>query len=172
MRSIHTVHVQIKEMPDEFAADAFKRAETWSGLSSRRHTPQQPTNFFFLLCQMRRILLSPSSNGEVQPVPDEVRQAVDDELREPWMDDLDRFVGGQLRCVTKAWEASSAADVREAFALRCDSLQKREVGLKLAAQGFKEETKHYTDMGTFERTTKRVYSFIFAGGDTGMAKVK
>ena len=116
--------------------------------------------------------MSPSSNGEVQPVPDEVRQAVDEELREPWMDDLDRFVASQLRCVIKAWEASSAADVREAFASRCDSLQKREIGLKLAAQGFKEETKHSTDMGTYKRTTKRVYSFVFAGGGAGMVKVK
>ena len=44
--------------------------------------------------------------------------------------------------------------------------------MKLAAQGFKEETKHYTDMGTYKRTTKRVYSFVFAGGGTGMVKVK
>ena len=105
-------------------------------------------------------------------MPDEVRQSVDEELREPWMDDLDRFVASQLRCVAKASEASSAADVREAFAQRCDSLQKREVGLKLAAQGFNEEAKHYMDMNTYKRTTKRVYSFVFVGGGTGMVKVK
>ena len=134
--------------------------------------PARSPSFFFLLCQVRRILLSPSSNGEVQPLPDEVTQTVDGELREPWMDDLDRFVAKQLRCVTKAWEASSAAEVREAFASRCDSLQKREISLKLAAQGFKDESKHYADMSTYKRTTKRVYSFVFLGGGTGMVKVK
>ena len=163
---------RIFDMPFNFVAHPAAANEKQIVPDLEDEFPARNPSFFFLLCQVRRILLSPSSNGEVQPVPDEVRQAVDEELREPWMDDLDRFVASQLRCVTKAWEASSAADVREAFASRCDSLQKREVGLQLAAQGFKEETKHYVDMSTHKRTTKRIYSFVFAGGGTGMVKVK
>ena len=126
---------------------------------------------FCLLCQVRRILLSPSSNGEVVPVLDEAKEAVDEELGEPWMGDISRFVANQLQCVTQAAQASSAAEVREAFAARCNSLQKREVGLKLVAQGFKEESTHYMDMGTLNRTTERVYTFVFAGC-AGMVKVK
>ena len=64
-------------------------------------------------------------------------------------------------------QASTAAEVRHDFASQCDSLQTREVGLTMAAQGFKAETKHYLDMATYTRATKRVYSFVFPGGATG-----
>ena len=57
--------------------------------------PDRNPSFFFLLCQVRRLLLSPSANGEVHPVPEEARQAVDDELREAWMDD-------PIKCQTMA----------------------------------------------------------------------
>ena len=73
---------------------------------------------------------------------------------------------GPLRC------KPAAVRVREAFAKRCDSLQKREIVLKLAAQGFKEETKHYADMSTYKRTTKRVYSLVLAGIGASMVKVE
>ena len=72
----------------------------------------------------------------------------------------------------QAAQASSAAEVRKCFAARCDSLQKREISLKPAARGFKEETKHHMDMGTYKRTTTHVYSFVFVSGGAGMVKVK
>ena len=105
-------------------------------------------------------------------MPDEVKQAVDEELREPWMDDLDRFVASTCLSASQAAQASTAAEVREAFAKRCDSLQKREVGLKLAAQGFQEESKSYFDAASYKRTTRRVYSYVFPGNNKGMVKLK
>ena len=105
-------------------------------------------------------------------MPDEVKQAVDEELREPWMDDLDRFVTSKCSCATQVAQASTAAQVREAFASQCNSLQKREVGLKLAAQGFQEESKNYMDTSTYKRTTKRVYLYVFPGSNKGMVKLR
>ena len=88
------------------------------------------------------------------------------------MDDLDRFARTALQPVTQAHQASTAAEVREAFANCCANLQKREVGLKLAAQGFQEESKNFMDMLTYKRTTKRVYSYVFPDGGKHMVKLK
>ena len=163
---------RIFDMPFNFVANPSAANEKQIVPDLEEEFPARNPSFFFLLCQVRRILLSPSSNGEVTPVPDEVKQAVDEELREPWMDDLDRFVATSLRCVNQATQANTAAEVREAFSKQCDSLQKREIGLKLAAQGFKEESKHYMDVSTYKRTTKRVYSLVFPGGGTGLVQLK
>ena len=88
------------------------------------------------------------------------------------MDDLDSFVAYKCLSVSQAVQASTAAEIREAFAKQCDSLQKREIGLKLAAQGFQEESKSYFDVASCKRTTRRVYSYVFPGNTKGMVKLR
>ena len=46
------------------------------------------------------------------------------------------------------------------------------MGLKLAAQGFQEESKNFMDMLTYKRTTKRVYSYVFPDSCKNMVKLK
>ena len=49
------------------------------------------------------------------PVPPEVVDAVEEELEEPWMALLEEFVRDSLMPASKAADASSAAEIREAF---------------------------------------------------------
>ena len=66
--------------------------------------------------------------------------------------------------------ASSCADVKDAFFAQCQcTLEKREVGLKLAARGFKEEKKNYKDNG--KRSSKNVYTYTFPGGESGFVRL-
>ena len=113
--------------------------------------------------------------NQVTPVPAEVNEAVNDEMREPWMDILDEFIQ-TLENVSQPHVANTAAEVREAF-LRFQKskgpcLEKRDVALKLAAQGFQEACVAYHDVLGHKRSTKRVYSLVFPGGSRGLVKAK
>ncbi len=145
---------RIQDMPCNFVAHPTMANEKQVIAGLEDNFPAWNPSFFFMLCQVRRILLNASAH-EIHPIPDEVKQAVSEELREPWMDELDRFVRDKLVHAKKVTQASAAAEVREAFFKRCDGmLEKREVGLKMAAQGFQEESEAYTDASAFKRTTK------------------
>eukprot|EP00969_Alexandrium_andersonii_P210587 9302380-Alexandrium_andersonii.AAC.1 len=77
------------------------------------------------------------------------------------MQQLATFARERLRPAANAREASSAAEVREAFFQYAGgSVPKKEVGLRLARKGFAEETTHH-HVGV-RRTTKRVYRLKFA----------
>ena len=81
-----------------------------------------------------------------------------------------------LKNVSQTHAASTAADVREAFLNfqrnKGPPLEKRDVALKMAAQGFQEESKSFYDAMTHKRTTKRVYSLVFPGGGNGLVKLR
>lgn len=162
---------RILDMPFNFVHDP-------QAANERRILPDLEDRFaewnaslFFLLCQVRLILMSDAA-GEVHPIPAEVADAVDEELREPWVDELDAFVRSRLEPTQQVALASTAAMVRDAFFKRCEGLEKREVALKLASQGFQEESKPYYDVSTYKRSTKRVYTYVFPGGSPGLVKLR
>ena len=98
--------------------------------------------------------------NSVTPVPADVDEATKAELREPWMDLLDRFVASRL-CPTKTVsQATTAAQVREA--LESIGIVAKEAGMRLAAYGFAEGVSHYK-VGS-HRSTKRTYTFAFHEG--------
>ncbi len=100
--------------------------------------------------------------NHVTPVPEEVQEAGAEEMEEPWEVHLRPFVEKYLEPIDKAASASTAAEVREAFFHLCgDTLQQREVRLKLARKGFHESTQAVRE--GLRKTTKRVYSFAFRG---------
>jgi hypothetical protein len=110
---------------------------------------------FFLLRLVYRRFLKDKNQTNVTPVPQEVREAVEEELEEPWMERLAEFVREHLEAAAHARDSSSAAEIREAFARYCPDVPRKEVGLRLARKGFAEETVHY--YSGIKRTTKRVY---------------
>ena len=91
----------------------------------------------------------------VTPVPQEVNEAVEEELQEEWMAQLTTFMQDRLVAAPRPSGASSAADVRHAFFEFCPEVPKKEVGLRLARKGFQEDSVHYND--GIKRTKKRVY---------------
>ena len=95
------------------------------------------------------------------PIPLDVQEAGAEELAEPWMAKLDEFVRECLRPTDKVAQASTAAEVRKAFFNTCESLQEREVKLKLSLKGFHESTQAVKN--ALQKTTKRIYSHVFPG---------
>jgi len=76
---------------------------------------------------------------------------------------LGAFVQGSLVAATNARDASSAAEVREAFFAYCGGeVPKKEVGLRLTRKGFMEDTANYT--AAFKKTSKRVYKVRLGDG--------
>ena len=68
-----------------------------------------------------------------------------------------------LRPAASARDASSAAEVRQAFFDSCaGSVPKKEVGLRLARRGFAEESSHY--YRGVVRTTRRIFRYNFPDG--------
>ena len=131
--------------------------------------PAWTPSFFYLLCRIRSVLMSAPAQ-EVSPVPDEVREAVAEELAEPWQAKLAEFVEKAIEPENEVKLASSCADVKDAFYAQCQcTLEKREVGLKLAARGFKEEKKNDKDNG--KRSSKNVYTYTFPGGESGFVRL-
>ena len=67
-----------------------------------------------------------------------------------------------------ARDASSAADIRQAFFESCaGSVPKKEVGLRLARKGFAEESSHF--FRGVVRTTRRVFRYNFPDGGAYVA---
>ena len=97
------------------------------------------------------------------PVPPEVVDAVEEELEEPWMALLEEFVRDSLMPASKAADASSAAEIREAFFNHCHGqVAKKEIGLRMARKGFAEDIARYWNGIT--RTSRRVYRYRFGDG--------
>eukprot|EP00969_Alexandrium_andersonii_P336238 14862492-Alexandrium_andersonii.AAC.1 len=98
-------------------------------------------------------------------------EAVNEELQEEWMQQLATFVRDRLRPAANAREASSAAEVRDAFFQYVGgSVPKKEVGLRLARKGFAEETAHHY-VGV-RRTTKRVYRRVLTEGNAELVLLR
>ena len=74
----------------------------------------RPSLFHLLLIVSLRFPKDkPQSN--ITPVSQEVMEAVNEELEEDWMRFLSSFVTAELRPAANAQDASSAAEVRDAF---------------------------------------------------------
>ena len=88
---------------------------------------------------------------------------MEEELEEEWMQKLAQFVQERLEPAAKPKDASSAADIRQAFFdFCCGEVPKKEVGLRLARKGFAEENAHFRNGLT--RTSRRVYQVKLEGG--------
>jgi len=119
-------------------------------------------SFFFLLCQVYARFLRDRNQTNVTPVPPEVSEAVEEELEEEWMKKLAQFVQERLEPTAKPKDASSAADIRQAFFdFCCGEVPKKEVGLRLARKGFAEDTINY--WACTRKTSRRVYKRAFDG---------
>jgi len=119
--------------------------------------------FFTLLRLVYIRLLAGKNQTNVTPVPQEIVDAVEEELEEAWMPLLVAFVQGSLVPATNAKDASSAAEVREAFFAYCGGeVPKKEVGLRLTRKGFMEDTVNYS--AAFKKTSKRVYKVRLGDG--------
>ena len=115
-------------------------------------------SFFELLYRVYALFLADRNQTNVTPVPQEVSDAVEEELEEPWMLRLAEFTRDRLEAAARPGLASSAAEIRQAFFEFCGGeVPKKEVALRLARKGFAEETVHHW-VGV-RRTTKRVYRF-------------
>ena len=121
----------------------------------------RPSLFLFLRLVSHRLVVG-KCHGNITPVPADVVDAVDDELAEEWMLLLVAFVNNELRPVTNAGEASTAASIRESFS-QYAGVPKKEAGLKLARKGFMEETMNYR-VGV-KYTTKRTYRLRLDGAN-------
>ena len=138
--------------------------------NERQKDPNIEDNFeknnpslFFLLIQVMRILLAKPAN-HVTPVPEEVQDAANEELEEPWEEHLKYFVQ-TLIPTSKPEEASTAAEVRAKFAeAAAGSVEQRDVRLKLARKGFHESTQAIKTKVC--RSTKRVYEYNFKEGNS------
>ena len=89
--------------------------------------------------QICKQLLKDSTSATATPVPAEVVEAANEELREPWMDRLDEWTRELVRPTDSVKDAATAATVRDSFFETCTGeLQKREIGMRLAQKGFHE----------------------------------
>jgi len=96
-------------------------------------------------------------------VPQEVSEAVEEELEEEWMRKLVEFTHDRLEPASRTKDASSAAEIRQAFFdYCCGEVPKKEVGLRLARKGFAEDSVNYYE--GVKRTKKRVYRVTTDGG--------
>ena len=119
--------------------------------------------FFYYLSQVYCRFLKDQNQANVTPVPPDIAEAVDAEMEEPWMIKLAEFVRDRLVPASKPRDASSAAEVRQAFFDFCyGEVPKKEVGLRLARKGFAEENAHYRSGLT--RTSRRVYQVKLESG--------
>ena len=77
---------------------------------------------------------------------------------------------GSLVAATNARDASSAAEVREAFFAYCGGeVPKKEVGLRLTRKGFMEDNLNY--FAGVKRSSKRVYRVRLGDGVTHLVKL-
>ena len=84
-------------------------------------------------------------------------------MEEEWMRKLTQFVQERLEPAPRVKDASSAAEVRQAFFdYCCGEVPKKEVGLRLARKGFAEDSLNYYE--GVKRTKKRVYRVKMDGG--------
>jgi hypothetical protein len=146
---------RILDLPFNFVEDPEAANEKLKDAALELRFESWRPTLFFLLCLVYRRFLKGRNQTNVTPVPQEIREAVDEELEEPWMEGLAEFIKAQLDAVSHPRDASSAVQVREAFARFCPDVPKKEAGLRLARKGFAEETVHY--YSGIKRSTKRVY---------------
>ena len=107
--------------------------------------PAWRNSLFYLLLDAYKVFLQGRDQIVVLPVPFESRDAALQDTDEEWMKQLKEFTTECLEAAN-ATEASTAAEVRQAFdAYSYGSVPKREIGLRMARKGFKEDKVNYWD---------------------------
>ena len=160
---------RILDLPFNFVEQPNTANEKQKDANIEASFVQWRGHLFWFLCQVFARFLRGANQTNVTPVPQEVQEAVDDELEEPWMQRLQEFVDERLEHTNSAKDASTAAEIRQAFfEFDCDT-PKKEAGLRLARRGFQEDTvNHYAGP---KRTSKRVYKYKI-NGVIGMVVLK
>jgi hypothetical protein len=154
---------RILDLPYNFVEDPVAANEKRKDANLEAQFASWRPSFFYLLCQVYARFLRGRNQTNVTPVPLEVSDAVGEEMEEEWMQKLTQFVQERLQPADKPKDASSAADVRQAFFDFCGGeVPKKEVGLRLARKGFAEENAHFRNALT--RTSRRVYKVKLEGG--------
>ena len=151
---------RILDLPFNFVEEPRDANERQRNSELEQLFPGWRPSFFFLLLQVFTRFLKDRPQSNITPVPVEVLDAVEEELEEEWMQQLATFVQTCLRPAASARDATSAAEVRQAFFDSCaGSVPKKEVGLRLARKGFAEESANFW-VGV-ARTKRRVYRLNF-----------
>jgi hypothetical protein len=133
--------------------------------------PSWNQSFFGLLRVMYLTFFRGRECCNVTPVPSEVKESVEEELEEAWVEKLRGWKEIFLETTQSVEEADTAGALRDDFFNYCGrELPKGEVKMKLAAKGF-AETKVNFMSGPGFRTTKRVYS-VNEPGFSGYVKIK
>ena len=149
---------RILDLPFNFVEQPNTANEKQKDASIEASFVQWRGHLFWYLGQVYARFLQGANQTNVTPVPQEVQEAVDDELEEPWMQRLQEFVSsvdGRLEHTNNTKEASTAAEIRQAFFDSGGDTRKKEIGLGLARKGVQEDTVHiYTGV---KRTTERIY---------------
>ena len=151
--------IRVLTMPFHFTSNVVQANDRPLVADLEKRFPDWNASLFFLLRAVRRILMAVSANC-VLPIPDEVQAAGVDLNDEAWMEQLQDFVTKRVRPAGRVEESASAAEVRAAFLSTFPTdVDKKNVGLKLAQQGFAEDLSHFS-VGR-KKTSKRTYSFAF-----------
>ena len=152
---------RILDLPFNFVENPEAANERRKDANLEAQFPEWNPTFFLLLRLVYRRFLMGRNQTNVTPVPQEVSEAVEEELQEEWMAQLTEFTRERLVVAPRPNGASSAADVRQAFFEFCPEVPKKEVGLRLARKGFAEESVNYYE--GVKRTKKRVYRVCIDG---------
>ena len=162
---------RIIDLPFNFVENPQEANERQRDAGIEELFPAWRAGLFHLLLEVYNRFLRGRPQSNITPVPQDIQEAVDEELREEWMEMLVGFVAGSLVPATSPGDASSAADVRGAFcAYAAGVVPKKEVGLRLSRKGFAEESVNYWQGAT--RTRKRVYRLKFPDGSAALARLR
>ncbi len=161
---------RIVDLPFNFVESPQEANERQRDAGIEGCFPAWRAGLFHLLFEVyTRFLQRPQSN--ITPVPQDVQEAVDEELQEEWMEMLVRFVASSLQPARSGSDASSAVDVRHAFFAHTNgAVPNKEVGLRLSRKGFAEESVNYWEGA--KRTKKRVYRLKFPDGTTALVRLQ
>ena len=133
---------RILDLPFNFVEEPRDANEKQRNSDLERRFPAWRPALFFLIKEVYLHFLKDHPQSNITPIPPEVMEAVEEELEEEWMLQLATFVQTRLRPSEHAREASTAAEVREAFFQFCaGGVPKQEVKLRMSRKGMSEEKR-------------------------------
>jgi hypothetical protein len=147
----------IVDLPWNFVDDPTAPNEKKARPEIEDQFPSWNQSFFGLMRVMYQTFFRGRHCCNVTPVPAEVKESVEEELEEAWMEMLRNWKDLRLSVTEDVQEAEVVGKVRDDFFTFCRSeIPKAELKMKLAAKGFAETKENFVnDAGA--RTNKRVY---------------
>ena len=134
--------------------------------------PGWRNDLFWLLWMVYQQFMQGRSIDTVYPVPNDVRETVDDELAQPWMEALDLYKAKRLVAVAKKDEdqASKAGDIRkDFFEWAGQAYPLKEISFMMSRRGFCEARVNFYE--GLRRNNKRCYKVSLDGG-TSLVRTK